>query len=143
VHGFDDFAAVDALHVDGGDAEVAVPELALDDDQRHAFSSHLDGVRMPQLVRREAAPHTGRGGGAPQLGSCGRGRPVPSARRGVDHAQQRTDPRGIPASSLAIDVDRHDRAEARTSPLLGLVERPRPSAPGDKRQRNNSARCAV
>ena len=73
VHGVDDLAAVDALEVDGRDAEVAVPELALDDDQRYALASHLDGVRVPELVGREAAPHSRRGGGAPQLGAC-RGR---------------------------------------------------------------------
>jgi hypothetical protein len=32
--GLDDLAAVDGLQVDAGDAEVAMPELALDDDQR-------------------------------------------------------------------------------------------------------------
>ena len=32
VHGLDDLAAIDPLQVDAGDAEVAVPELALDDD---------------------------------------------------------------------------------------------------------------
>jgi hypothetical protein len=31
---------IDALEVDGGNAEVAVSELALDDDQRHAFARH-------------------------------------------------------------------------------------------------------
>jgi hypothetical protein len=44
VHGVDDLAAVDALQVDGRDAEVAVSELALDHDERHALASHLDGV---------------------------------------------------------------------------------------------------
>jgi hypothetical protein len=41
---FDDLGVVDALQIDRGDAEVAVPELALDDDQRHAFAGHLDRV---------------------------------------------------------------------------------------------------
>ena len=31
---------------------VGVAELALDDDQRRAFARHLDGVGVPQLVRR-------------------------------------------------------------------------------------------
>jgi hypothetical protein len=31
-----------------------VPELALDDDQRHAFTRHLDGVGVPELVWGEA-----------------------------------------------------------------------------------------
>jgi hypothetical protein len=91
VHGLDDLPAVDALEVDGRDAEVAVAELALDDDQRHAFASHLDGMGVPELVRRKPAPHICRGSGAPQLGACRGGRPVPTARRAVDDAQQRTD----------------------------------------------------
>ena len=53
VHGLDDLAAVDALEVDGRDAEVAVSELALDDDQRYTFAGHLDGVGVPELVRSE------------------------------------------------------------------------------------------
>ena len=57
VHGLDDLAAVDALQVDAGDSRVAVPELALDDDQWHAVAGHLDGVGVPELMRREAAPH--------------------------------------------------------------------------------------
>jgi hypothetical protein len=54
VDGLADFGVVDALQVDGGDAELAVAELALNDDQRHAFASHFDGMRVPELVRREA-----------------------------------------------------------------------------------------
>jgi hypothetical protein len=61
VHRLDDLAAVDALQSDGGNPEVAMPELALDHDQRHAFAGRLDGVGVAQLVRREAAPNTGRG----------------------------------------------------------------------------------
>ncbi len=69
VDGFDDLGVVDALQVNRGDAEVAVAELALDHDQRHAFVSHLDRVGVAQLVRREAAPNSGRCGGAAELGS--------------------------------------------------------------------------
>lgn len=49
VDGVDDLAAIDALEVDAGDAEVGVPELALDHYERHAFVRHLDCVSMPQL----------------------------------------------------------------------------------------------
>jgi hypothetical protein len=38
VDGFDDFGVVVALQVDRCDPEVAVPELALDDDQWDAFA---------------------------------------------------------------------------------------------------------
>jgi hypothetical protein len=44
--GLDDLGVVDALQVDRREAEVAVAELALDDDQRHAFARELDGLRL-------------------------------------------------------------------------------------------------
>jgi hypothetical protein len=65
---FDDFGVVDALQIDRGDAEVAVSELPLDDDQRDAFAGHLDRVCVPQLVRREASANPGSRHGAPELG---------------------------------------------------------------------------
>ena len=34
-------------------------EMALNDHERYAFMSELDRVRVPQLVRREAAPDAG------------------------------------------------------------------------------------
>ena len=43
----------------------AVGLLALDDHQRYGFASHLDGVGVPELMRRESTPHSRRGGGAP------------------------------------------------------------------------------
>src|SRR5215216_7677046 len=75
VDGVDDLGVVDALEVDRGDPEVGVPELALDDDQRHAFAGHFDGVRVAELVRREAPTHAGLAGDASQLGAGGGGRP--------------------------------------------------------------------
>jgi hypothetical protein len=50
VHGLDDLGVVDSLQVDRGDAEVGVPELALDDNQRDALVGHLDRVRVAELV---------------------------------------------------------------------------------------------
>jgi hypothetical protein len=91
VDSLDDLAAVDALQVDRRDAEVAVPELTLDDDQWHALASHIDGVGVAQLVRREATPHSCRSRGTPQLGACRRRRPVPTARRAGDYAEHRAD----------------------------------------------------
>jgi hypothetical protein len=89
--GFDDFGVVDALEIDGRDAEVAVPELALDDDQRYAFAGHLDRVSMSKLVGREASANAGGRRGAPELRACTRGAPVASARRSVDDAEERAD----------------------------------------------------
>jgi len=37
---------VGALQVDGGDAEVRVSELALDDVERDPFAGHLDSMSM-------------------------------------------------------------------------------------------------
>jgi hypothetical protein len=62
-------------------AEVAVAELALDDDQRHAFVGDLDCVRVAELVRSEAPADSGGGSRSAQLGSGGRARPEASAGR--------------------------------------------------------------
>ena len=48
-------------------------ELALDDVDRHAFARELHGVRVPQLMGREAAPDAGIGGEPAQFGSGGGG----------------------------------------------------------------------
>jgi hypothetical protein len=64
----DDLGVVDALKLDRGDAEVAVAELALDDDQRDTLVGHLDGVRGAQLMRREAPPQAGGRGRPAQVG---------------------------------------------------------------------------
>ena len=56
MHGRDDLLDVDALQVDTRGAEIRVAQLALDDVERHALTGQLDGVRVTQLVRREAAP---------------------------------------------------------------------------------------
>ena len=34
-----------------------MPELSLDDDQRHTFASHLDGMGVAKLMRRKASAH--------------------------------------------------------------------------------------
>jgi hypothetical protein len=36
--------------------QAAVAELALDDDERDAFARELDGMGVPELMRREAPP---------------------------------------------------------------------------------------
>jgi hypothetical protein len=62
-------ALVDPLQIDGGDAEVGMPQLALDDVERDALVGELDGVGVAQLVGRKPPPHAGLGGDAPQLGA--------------------------------------------------------------------------
>jgi hypothetical protein len=59
VDGVDDLGVVDALQVDGGDSEVGVSELTLDDHERYALSGHIDGVGVTQLVWCEASALVG------------------------------------------------------------------------------------
>lgn len=42
-------------------------ELALDHNQRYAFASHLDRMRVAQLVRCKPATNSGRRGEAAEL----------------------------------------------------------------------------
>jgi hypothetical protein len=51
--------------------------------QRHAFASHLDGVGVPELVRREASADTCRDSRPAQIGSGGRAGP------GLDRSRRR------------------------------------------------------
>jgi hypothetical protein len=57
--------------------------VALNDDEGHAFAGHLDGVRVPKLMRCEPSPHASARGGLAQF----------RARAGLAgrDAQQRTD----------------------------------------------------
>jgi hypothetical protein len=73
VDGVDDLAVVDALDVDGRDAEVCVAELALDDVERHAFARHLDRVRVAKLMWGEAPAHASAHGEPPQGLTSSRG----------------------------------------------------------------------
>ncbi len=44
-----------------------MPELPLDDDQRHTLARHLDSVSMPELMRGQPPTHHGRDRGVAQL----------------------------------------------------------------------------
>jgi hypothetical protein len=70
---------------------VSVAELALDHDQWHTFASHLDGVGMSQLVRREASANAGFRGRPAELRSSRGRRLVAAARGAADDAKQLTD----------------------------------------------------
>jgi hypothetical protein len=69
MNGVDDLGVIDPPQIHGGDPEIRVPELTLDHDQRHAFTRHLDRVRMPQLVRCEPSPDARSEGRVAQLDS--------------------------------------------------------------------------
>ena len=65
-----------------------MPQLALDNDQRDALVSHLDGVSVAKLMRREPTTDAGEHCGAVQLLASGGLLPVSSRGWSVDHAQQ-------------------------------------------------------
>ena len=52
--------------VHGRNAEIGVTELTLDDVERNAFARHSNGVRVAELMRREAAPDPGLSSDAPR-----------------------------------------------------------------------------
>src|SRR3954452_24453547 len=87
VDGLDDLLGIDALQMDRCHAEVAVPELALDYVQRHALAQQLECVRVPQLVRDEAAAHAGPGRAPMQRSARRGGMPPAPAAWAVDHAE--------------------------------------------------------
>jgi hypothetical protein len=90
MHSLDDLGAIDALQVDRGDTEVAVPQLALDNDQRHPLTSHLHCVRVTQLVGSKAPANSRFDRGPSQLGARSTGGPRAAPRASVDDAEQRT-----------------------------------------------------
>jgi hypothetical protein len=53
VDGGDDLGGVDPLQINRGDAEVGVPQLALDDVERDALVGEFDGVGVAELLGRE------------------------------------------------------------------------------------------
>jgi hypothetical protein len=90
VHRVNDLGVIDLTEIHRGDRQVSVPELALDDEQRHPLAGHLDRVGMPQLVGREASPYTRAGGGLVQLRAhTSRCQWAPRGRT-AQHAKQRS-----------------------------------------------------
>jgi hypothetical protein len=81
-----------------------MPQLALDDVERHALAGQLECVRVAQLVRREPAPDARPRRAAAELAADSRGRPRPPAGAAVDDAEQRPDgqlgPRGEPGAQV-------------------------------------------
>jgi hypothetical protein len=67
-----------------------MPELALDDVDRHSFTRELDRVRVPQLMGREPPPHASVDRQRAQFGSRGGRRPPATTCGSVDHAEQRS-----------------------------------------------------
>ena len=89
---------------------MGVSELALDDDQRHSFMRHLDGVRMTELMRREPPPDARACCGARQL-LAGRGwLPAPARSRAANHTRQRAD--------RQLTTGSHPRLQLRPRPAI-------------------------
>jgi hypothetical protein len=65
-----------------------MPELPLDDVQRHTLAGELDGMCVTQLVGCEASPYARLGGVPAKLGARGGSRPGSTASGAVDHAEQ-------------------------------------------------------
>jgi hypothetical protein len=84
--GIDDLRAVDPLQIHRRDPEVRVPELALDDIERHTLPCHLDRVRVAQLMRRKAPPNTRLGRREAQLPAHARRGESSAAGAAVDDA---------------------------------------------------------
>jgi hypothetical protein len=76
----------------------------LDDVERDALASHLDGVRVAELVRGDAAPDTSRHREAPQGRADGRGRPRSADGRAVDDAQEGADGKGDAVVQPRLDL---------------------------------------
>src|SRR4051812_43338896 len=91
VDGVDDLVAVDAPQVDRGDAQVGMPELALDKGQRNALAGRFDGVGLAELVRCEAPLDAGERRRVAQLLSGRALRPGAAVGPSGEHAEQRAD----------------------------------------------------
>jgi hypothetical protein len=66
VDGVHDLGVVDSAEVHRRDRKVGMPELPLDDEQRHSLARHLNGVRVSELMWREASSYPDSGGGLPR-----------------------------------------------------------------------------
>jgi hypothetical protein len=99
VDGLDDLGAVNPTQIRGGHREVGMTELALDHQQREPLAGHLDGVRVPELVRREPAADARSLGGATELAAD----PTDA------HGRPRVGPRSTQNRGELVAAPIHDR----------------------------------
>jgi hypothetical protein len=93
-------------------------EPALDHDQRHAFESQLDGVRVPEVVRREVPANPKRDRRAAEVGPGGGARPLAATRRAGENAEQRPDGKLESRREPGVELGPAPRVDAElTSPL--------------------------
>jgi hypothetical protein len=69
VDGLDDLGAIDPAQIRRGDPKVCVSELALYDHQGNAFTRHLDGVRVAELMGGEPPSTAGLNRSPAELGA--------------------------------------------------------------------------
>src|ERR687885_967114 len=96
-------------------------ELALDDVQRHALAGQLDGVDVPERVRREARGDAGRGGEPAQLPAHAGLRPGPPAGRAGDDAEQWTGRKLEPLRAPGTEVLPAPVVHAHLAPAVALA----------------------
>ena len=102
---------------------MGMPELALDDDQRHALMGHLYRVRVTQLMRGEPTPDAGGSSDPTQLAARGRWLPLAPGGRAMDHAQQLGGARpGRPVAQPG--TNRGERGRSRASVRAALLRSP-------------------
>lgn len=83
MHSVDDLGVINPTQIHGGDAEIDMPELALDDGDRDPLARHLNSVGMSELMWGKPTTHAGPDGCRREL-LPGRGR-RPTLGRRAEH----------------------------------------------------------
>jgi hypothetical protein len=86
----DHLGGADPGQVGARGRHIAVPELSLQDRQRHAFTGELNGVRVAELMWREPAPDASVGREPSELCAHGGARPGAEARGSVRRSRRTT-----------------------------------------------------
>lgn len=107
-----------------------MPELALDDVDRDALAGELNGVSVPELMRREPTAHAGFGRELAELAADGGRGPSAAASRSVDHAEQWSDRQPNPVFQPRAQVLEPEvvHAGVATLVILAVANQQRPAA---------------
>ncbi len=126
----DDLLGIDALQVHARRGHIRMPEVTLDDRQRHPLPREFDSVRMAELMRREpTAAHRPRAriGAAPRVR-----RSRTTAARGSAHRSRRTARRPATQPSTRATA-RGDRSRPMRPSRLPGACCPSPGEPESRR----------
>jgi hypothetical protein len=121
IDGLDDLGVVDSAEVSGCDREIGMAELALDHDQRDPLARHLNRVRVPQLMRREPATHSGGNRGVVKLFTDAGRRARPAACRPTHDAEQPSDRQGPTRLQPWFEVRPRPAVHADLAALVALA----------------------